>query len=86
VPIASTNGGEALTALVDGKFAMRRLPDRRALFTKGSDSLIDHPNRGWKGRGLWTTCGTPAVLHSDGGVAAHPEVIKLQIGPSPPAD
>jgi hypothetical protein len=84
VPIASTNGGEALTALVDGKFATRRLPYPLGFFTKGSDGQIDDPNCGWKGRGLWTTSGTTAVLHGNGGGVAHPRCSNCRSGRARP--
>ncbi len=83
VPIASTNGGEALTAIVDGKFVTLRVPYPMGFFTKNADGRIDDPGAGWKGRGLWTTSGTRANFHSEGGVDASPKVFKLQIRPNP---
>jgi hypothetical protein len=83
VPIASTNGGESLTAIVDGKFVTLRVPYPMGFFTKNADGRIDDPNGGWKGRGLWTTSGTRANFHGEGGVAAQPKVFKLQIRPNP---
>jgi hypothetical protein len=83
VPIASTNGGESLTAIVDGKFVTLRVPYPMGFFTKNADGRIDDPNAGWKGRGLWTTSGTRANFHGEGGVAAQPKVFKLQIRPNP---
>jgi hypothetical protein len=83
VPIASTNGGESLTAIVDGKFVTLRVPYPMGFFTKNADGRIDDPNGGWKGRGLWTTSGTRANFHGEGGLAAQPKVFKLQIRPNP---
>jgi hypothetical protein len=86
VPIATTNGGEALTALVKGKFVTLRVPYPQGFYSKGADGRIDDSNAGWKGRGLWTTTGSRAFFHGEGGVNARPRVFKLQIRPSPLAD
>jgi hypothetical protein len=83
VPIASTNGGESLLALVDGKFVTLRVPYPMGFFTKNVDGRIDDANAGWKGRGLWTTSGTRTVFHSEGGTKEQPKVFKLQIRPDP---
>jgi hypothetical protein len=83
VPVASTNGGEALTAIVDGKFVTLRVPYPMGFFTKNVDGRIDDPTAGWKGKGLWTTSGTRANFHGEGGVQASPKVFKLQIRPNP---
>ncbi len=83
VPIASTNGGESLTAIVDGKFVTLRVPYPMGFFTKNADGRIDDPNAGWKGKGLWTTSGTRTNFHGEGGVHASPKVFKLQIRPNP---
>jgi hypothetical protein len=47
------------------------------------DGRIDNKNAGWKGRGLWTTFGSRAVFHNEGGKEAQPKVYKLQIRPDP---
>jgi hypothetical protein len=83
VPVASTNGGESLTAIVDRKFVTLRVPYPMGFFTKNADGRIDDPNAGWKGKGLWTTSGTRANFHGEGGVKAQPKVFKLQIRPNP---
>ena len=83
VPIASTNGDESLTAVVDGKIVDLHVPYPLGFFTKNVDGRIDDPNAGWKGRGLWTTSGTRTVFHSEGGTEASPKVFKLQIRPDP---
>ena len=83
VPIAMTNGGEALTAVVDGKFVTLRVPYPMGFFTKNADGRIDDANAGWKGRGLWTTSGTRTVFHGEGGKDTQPKVFKLQIRPDP---
>jgi hypothetical protein len=83
VPIAMTNGGEALTAIVDGKFVTLRVPYPLGFFTKNADGRIDDANAGWKGRGLWTTSGTRTVFHGEGGKDAQPKVFKLQVRPDP---
>jgi hypothetical protein len=83
VPIAMTNGGEALLALVGGKPVSLRVPYPMPFFTKNVDGRIDDPNAGWKGRGLWTTSGTRAPFHGEGGNRAYPKVYKIQVRPDP---
>ena len=83
VPIASTNGGESLLALVDGKFVNLRVPYPLGFFSKNVDGRIDDPDGGWKGRGLWTTSGTRTNFHNEGGTQNKPKVYKLQIRPDP---
>jgi hypothetical protein len=83
VPIASTNGGEALLAVVNGKFVSMRVPYPMGFFTKNVDGRIDDPKAGWKGRGVWTTSGTRANFHGEGGKDAYPKVFKVQMRPDP---
>ncbi len=83
VPIASANGSESLLALVNGKFVNLRVPYPLGFFTKNFDGRIDDPSSGWKGRGVWTTSGTRANFHSEGGTEAYPKVYKVQIRPDP---
>ena len=83
VPIASTNGGESLMALADGKLINLRVPYPMGFFTKNVDGRIDNKNAGWKGRGLWTTFGSRAAFHNEGGKEAQPKVYHLQIRPNP---
>ncbi|HLX81995.1 MAG TPA: carboxypeptidase-like regulatory domain-containing protein [Burkholderiales bacterium] len=83
VPIASTNGGESLLAVVDGKLVDIRVPYPLGFFTKLVDGRIDNPDTGWKGRGLWTMSGTRTVFHNEGGTANSPKVYKLQVRPDP---
>jgi len=87
VPIASSNGGEALIAVVDGKLITLHVPYPMPFFTKNVDGRIDDENAGWKGRAIWTTTGTRAPFHSgDGSKDMYPKVFKVQIRPSPLAD
>jgi hypothetical protein len=83
VPIAMTNGGESLTALVDGKFVTIRIPYPLGFFSKNVDGRVDNPNAGWKGKALWTTIGTRTVFHNEGGTSARPKVYKVQVRPNP---
>ena len=83
VPIAEANGGEALIALVNGKFVTIHIPYPMGFFSKNVDGRIDDPNTGWKGRGLWTTTGTRTVFHNEGGTASRPKVYKVQMRPDP---
>ena len=83
VPIALTNGGEALLALVKGEWVSMRIPYPLGFFSKNADGRIDDPKAGWKGRGFWTTSGTRANFHGEGGVDAYPKVFKVQMRPNP---
>ncbi len=83
VPLAMTNGGEAITALVDGKMVQFRVPYPAGFFSKNVDGRIDDPKTGWKGRGLWTTSGTRTVFHNETGKNEQPRVYKIQLRPDP---
>jgi hypothetical protein len=83
VPIASANGGERLLALVNGDFVSLRVPYPLGFFTKNVDGRVDDAAAGWKGRGLWTTSGTRANFHNEGGTEASPKVFRLQLRPDP---
>jgi hypothetical protein len=83
VPIASTNGGESLMAVVNGKIIDIRVPYPLGFFTKLVDGRIDDPKAGWKGKGLWTMSGTRTVFHNEGGTQNSPKVYKLQVRPDP---
>ncbi|MDP9095125.1 MAG: carboxypeptidase-like regulatory domain-containing protein [Pseudomonadota bacterium] len=83
VPLAMTNGGEAITALVDGKMVQFHVPYPAGFFTKNVDGRIDDPNTGWKGRGLWTTSGTRTVFHNETGKGEQPRVFHIQLRPDP---
>jgi hypothetical protein len=86
VPIAETNGGESLLAVVDGQLVDLRVPYPLGFFTKNVDGRIDDPGAGWKGRGLWTTSGTRTVFHNEGGTQNRPKVYKFQVRPNPLAN
>jgi hypothetical protein len=83
VPLAMTNGSEAITALVGGKMIQFHVPYPAGFFTKNVDGRIDDPNAGWKGRGLWTTSGTRTVFHNETGVNEQPRVFHIQLRPDP---
>ncbi|MBV8835007.1 MAG: carboxypeptidase regulatory-like domain-containing protein, partial [Alphaproteobacteria bacterium] len=83
VPIASANGSESLLAVVDGKLVDIRVPYPLGFFTKNVDGRIDDPNAGWKGRAVWTTFGSRAVFHNEGGSDNRPKVYKIQVRPDP---
>ena len=83
VPIANTNGGESLTALVNGKLITLHVPYPAGFFTKNVDGRIDDPATGWKGRALWTTSGTRAMFHNETGKGEKPRVFKIQMRPDP---
>ena len=83
VPLAMTNGGEAITALVDGKLLQFHVPYPAGFFAKNVDGRIDDPATGWKGRGLWTTSGTRTVFHNETGKGESPRVFHIQLRPDP---
>jgi hypothetical protein len=83
VPIASTNGGEALLAVVNGKLVSMRVPYPMGFFTKNVDGRIDDAKAGWKGRAIWSTSGTRTNFHGEGGKDAYPKVYKVQMRPDP---
>jgi hypothetical protein len=70
-------------ALVDGKMVTLRVPYPLGYYIKGLDGRIDDPNAGWKGRGLWTTTGTRAPFHMEGGKGTRPKVVHFQVRPDP---
>jgi hypothetical protein len=83
VPIATGNLNEGLLAYVGGKFLVLRVPYPLGYYTKGMDGRIDDPKGGWKGRGLWTTVGTRAPFHMEGGAGTRPKVVRFQMRPDP---
>jgi hypothetical protein len=84
VPLATGNESEALLALIDGQFRTFRVPyPLGGFYGKGLDGRIDDPNGGWKGKGIWTTSGTRAPFHAEGGKGAVAQVFKFQVRPNP---
>ena len=86
VPMATGNENESILALVDGKWVNLRIPYPMGFYAKGLDGRIDDPKAGWKGRGLWTTTGTRAPFHMEGGKGTRPKVVKIQVRPNPLAN
>jgi hypothetical protein len=85
-PIVTGNSSDSLIALVDGKFAVLRVPYPLGFFAKGMDGRIDDPKTGWKGKGIWTTWGTRTPFHSETGKGTTSKVVHFQIRPNPLAD
>ncbi len=85
-PIITGNSSDSLIALVNGKFAVLRVPYPLGFFAKGMDGRIDDPKAGWKGKGVWTTWGTRTPFHSETGKGTMPKVVHFQIRPNPLAD
>jgi hypothetical protein len=83
VPIAMGNLNSSVLALVDGRFINITLPYPMGFFAKNVDARIDDPNAGWKGRALWSTYGTRAMFHLEGGTANRPKAVKIQLRPDP---
>ena len=84
VPIAMGNGSDSIMPFVDGKFVELRLPypigtcSRR---TSTGASTIRTP--AGRAAALWTTSGTRANFHLEGGKENRPKAIKLQLRPDP---
>jgi len=85
-PIITGNSSDSLIALVNGKFAILRVPYPLGFFAKGMDGRIDDPKTGWKGKGVWTTWGTRTPFHSETGKGTPSKVVHFQIRPNPLAD
>ncbi len=83
VPVATGNQAGGLLALVDGEWAVLRVPYPLGYYTKGMDGRIDDPDGGWKGRGIWTTYGTRTPFHAEGGKGTLSKVVKFQVRPDP---
>ena len=83
VPFATGNANESLIAFADGAFVNLRVPYPMGFYAKGMDGRIDDPNTGWKGRGLWSTYGTRAPFHVEGGKGTTSKVVKFQLRPDP---
>jgi hypothetical protein len=82
VPFAMGNLNDAIYALVEGRLVTLRVPYPMGVFAKNVDGRIDD-HAGWKGRGLWTTTGTRAFYHNEGGKGSRPQAIKIQLRPDP---
>lgn len=83
VPIATGNLSESLIALVDGEFVTMRVPYPLGFYPKGMDGRIDDPEAGWKGRGVWSSYGSRAPQHMEGGKSNRPKVLQFQVRPDP---
>ena len=85
-PFATGNANESIIAYVNGQFVNMVVPYPLGFYAKGMDARIDDANAGWKGRGLWTTHGTRASFHGEGGKGVRPQVVKFQMRPDPLAN
>jgi hypothetical protein len=75
-----------LLVLVDGKFVTWRVPYPMGYYAKGLDGRIDNPNRGWKGKGIYTPISTRAPFHMEGGKGTTSKLVKFQMRPDPLAN
>jgi hypothetical protein len=82
-PIATGNESDSLSALVNGKWVVMRVPYPLGYFAKGMDGRIDDANAGWKGKGLWSTFSDRAATHIEGGKGQQSKVVHFQIRPNP---
>jgi len=85
-PIATGNESDSLSALVNGKWVVMRVPYPLGYFAKGMDGRIDDPNAGWKGKGLWSAFSNLAPTHIEGGKGQTSKVVHFEIRPSPLSD
>ena len=84
IPLATGNLSEGVLALVDGEFYNFRVPyPLGSFYGKGLDGRIDDPSAGWKGRAIWTTSGSRAPFHAEGGTERVAPVFKFQVRPDP---
>ena len=84
IPLATGNLSEGVLALVDGEFVNFRVPyPLGSFYGKGLDGRIDDPSTGWKGRAIWTTSGSRAPFHAEGGKESVAPVFKFQVRPDP---
>ncbi len=84
IPLATGNLSEGVLALVDGEFFNFRVPyPLGSFYGKGLDGRIDDPSTGWKGRAIWTTSGSRAPFHAEGGTERVAPVFKFQVRPDP---
>jgi hypothetical protein len=83
VPIVMGNLNSSIFALVGGKLVNFVVPYPMGFFAKNVDGRIDDPDAGWKGRELWTTYGTRAMFHLEGGRDNKPKAVRLQLRPDP---
>ncbi len=82
-PIATGNESDSLSAFVDGKWVVMRVPYPLGYFAKGMDGRIDDPNAGWKGKGLWSAFSNLAPTHIEGGKGQTSKVVHFEIRPTP---
>lgn len=82
-PIATGNESDSLSALVNGKWVVMRVPYPLGYFAKGMDGRIDDAKAGWKGKGLWSTFSDRAATHIEGGKGQQSKVVHFQIRPNP---
>ena len=69
---------------LEANAAMRSVPyPLGSFYGKGLDGRIDDPSTGWKGRAIWTTSGSRAPFHAEGGKESVAPVFKFQVRPDP---
>ena len=84
IPLATGNLSEGVLALVDNEFFNFRVPyPLGSFYGKGLDGRIDDPSAGWKGRAIWTTSGSRAPFHAEGGKQSVAPVFRFQVRPDP---
>lgn len=83
VPIVMGDLNSSIFAIVDGKIVNFTVPYPMGFFPKNVDGRIDDAGAGWKGTALWSTYGTRAMFHLEGGTANRPRAVKMQLRPEP---
>jgi len=83
VPIVMGNLNSSIFGLVNGKLVEFTIPYPMGFFPKNVDGRVDDAKAGWKGTALWSTYGTRAMFHLEGGTSNRPRAVKLQLRPNP---
>lgn len=86
VPIATGNLFDGVHAKVGDDMVTLRVPYPLGFYAKGMEGRIDHPNEGWKGRGLWVTSGDRTPWLKEDGVGTKPLVVHFQVRANPLED
>jgi hypothetical protein len=85
VPMTRLVNGDAVLAFMPGSgdFVALRVPYPLGFFARTLHARIDDPAGGWKGRGLWSSYGSWAGWHVEGGGGVRSRVVKFQMRPDP---
>lgn len=86
VPIMPGSQSDSLIAFLPQKeeFVEIRIPYPMGSYFRGLDGRIDDPEKGWKGRGIWTNYASSALAHAEdaNGKDQPSKLVKVQLRPS----